>query len=451
MKNFEVKNGEDLKFTIKTAAKPKPIIKLLVDAVYNKLLYCFKLKYTNYFRFKSGHEVEIKEKYSVKYDKETITVRIKKVSEKELGKYDISIKCIDKEERGRFGLDLVKEVAEEAMNETADREEVAKNQQNNESKNNKDNTSDKVKKKKSKDDEDSKKSKERRESKDSLRSDDSSKTKNKRDNADDKDKNGKKLKDDVVEKKSKNRRESKDSITSEDSNKKKKKKESGDDKSSKKSPETETEKGKEKKLNISKDFIISDDKKSKKDEVDGKEKKEKADKKQKKPVEPIFPPLIDTHLKNVKTTEDFQVKLVCKYSAESLPKLTWTKDGEDLIKSDRFMFKNRLGATSLTIEKTVLEDTGTYTLTLENEGGASESSCRVRIEEDEIKRSTKPVFESALQDGEIRKGYTYKFTASVSGTQKLEVEWFYNSRPIYVRLHFCLENINDFSVIFSVI
>ncbi|CAD5121391.1 DgyrCDS9913 [Dimorphilus gyrociliatus] len=433
LKNFEVKSGEDIKFGVKVSSKPKPIIRLLKD----------------------GKEITKNEKYSIKYEKETITVKVKKVSTEEIGTYEIFVKCLNKEKTGTFGLELVKEIVEDKIDEKTvepeqsiqnqlengikktkeEKDEKEKKKQDNDeenAENKKDIEVEEGKKKKLKDDEDGKKSKGRRGSKDS---DNSSKAKKKKDEAKTKDKTEKKKgKDDTDERKTKNRRESKDSITSEESSKKKKK-ENGEVKRSKKSPDAEAEKDKEKKRKSSKDSIISDDsdkkKKSKKDEVDGDEKKVKSDKKKKKSVEPIFPPLIDTHLKDLKTTEDFQIKLSCKYTADEPAKTTWMKDGQEIIKSDRYHYKNRLGSASLIIEKTVLEDTGTYTLVLENEGGSSESNCKVRIEEDEIKRSTKPIFETALQDAEIRRGYTYMFNAVVSGTPKPEVEWFYNSRPIY--------------------
>jgi len=59
------------------------------------------------------------------------------------------------------------------------------------------------------------------------------------------------------------------------------------------------------------------------------------------------------------------------FSANPMPKVTWTFNDGNLPDAQRFKSQTIIGMTSLTMAKVVLKDAGNYKVTLENENGQS--------------------------------------------------------------------------------
>ncbi|KJH40765.1 immunoglobulin I-set domain protein, partial [Dictyocaulus viviparus] len=116
----------------------------------------------------------------------------------------------------------------------------------------------------------------------------------------------------------------------------------------------------------------------------------------------------------------------------------WLKDGID-VKSNmdyRQDFVN--GIASLVIEETFIEDTATYTVRAENEGGVVESSAKLIFNRFILARSTgsslleeeKPRFIKQLTNVQVEEGETAQLDCVVVGRPEPEVIWFKEEKTV---------------------
>lgn len=75
------------------------------------------------------------------------------------------------------------------------------------------------------------------------------------------------------------------------------------------------------------------------------------------------------------------IKIDCEIAGIPLPTVTWLKDGEQLVESDRVKIENKLKTTYiLNIKNCLKEDAGIYTIKLQNETGTAEASFNLTIQ-----------------------------------------------------------------------
>jgi len=67
------------------------------------------------------------------------------------------------------------------------------------------------------------------------------------------------------------------------------------------------------------------------------------------------------------------------FSANPMPKVTWTFNDSSLPDAKRFKSTTIIGMTSLTMAKVVLKDAGNYTVTLENENGQATFTVKLIV------------------------------------------------------------------------
>ena len=67
------------------------------------------------------------------------------------------------------------------------------------------------------------------------------------------------------------------------------------------------------------------------------------------------------------------------FSANPMPKVTWTFNDASLPDAKRFKSQTIIGMTSLTMAKVVLKDAGNYKVTLENENGQATFTVKLIV------------------------------------------------------------------------
>ena len=67
------------------------------------------------------------------------------------------------------------------------------------------------------------------------------------------------------------------------------------------------------------------------------------------------------------------------FSANPMPKVTWTYNDNSLPDAKRFKSQTVIGMTSLTMAKVVLKDAGNYKVTLENENGQASFTVKLIV------------------------------------------------------------------------
>lgn len=104
------------------------------------------------------------------------------------------------------------------------------------------------------------------------------------------------------------------------------------------------------------------------------------------------------------------------------PTVTWYKNRQ-IIKTEDYTYENRV--TKYIIEETTIETEAEYTCVAENEVGKAETTCRVFVEE-----SPMITVEDKLFTQKLRKGTTYKITATITGFPEPEITWFRETTEI---------------------
>ena len=67
------------------------------------------------------------------------------------------------------------------------------------------------------------------------------------------------------------------------------------------------------------------------------------------------------------------------FSANPMPKVTWTYNDTNLPDAKRFKSTTIIGMTSLTMAKVILKDAGNYKVTLENENGQASFTVKLIV------------------------------------------------------------------------
>jgi hypothetical protein len=83
--------------------------------------------------------------------------------------------------------------------------------------------------------------------------------------------------------------------------------------------------------------------------------------------------------KNFSVTEEETITITCTYRGVPTPTFTWYQGETTIIPTDRFRVEFTAETVTLTIPKSVVEDTAEYTLRLENPVGVDTFKVEVTI------------------------------------------------------------------------
>lgn len=98
------------------------------------------------------------------------------------------------------------------------------------------------------------------------------------------------------------------------------------------------------------------------------------------------------------------------------PTITWYRNETKITETEVITYENRV--TKLLIKKTTTETDAVYKCVAVNDLGTAETKCRVTVEE-----KPKIVVEEKLVSQKLRKGTTYRVTATVTGVPEPEITW----------------------------
>lgn len=98
------------------------------------------------------------------------------------------------------------------------------------------------------------------------------------------------------------------------------------------------------------------------------------------------------------------------------PNITWYRNEKEIIETENITYENRV--TKLYIKTTTIETEATYKCVARNDFGTAETKCRVTVEE-----KPKVIVEEKLINQKLRKGTTYRVTATVTGIPEPEIVW----------------------------
>lgn len=174
-----------------------------------------------------------------------------------------------------------------------------------------------------------------------------------------------------------------------------------------------------------------------------------------KTLGPVSPPKISQKPRNSKLQEGTDAQFQVQLSGNPRPRVTWFKNGQRIVNSNKHNIINTNNQTILRIRNTHKSDSGHYTLLAENPNGCIVTSAYLavespqdtyvqdqksqyimdtqQVETERIEISEKalaPQFVKVCQDRDVTEGKMTRFDCRVTGRPYPEVTWFINERQI---------------------
>ncbi|CAH2104070.1 unnamed protein product [Euphydryas editha] len=174
-----------------------------------------------------------------------------------------------------------------------------------------------------------------------------------------------------------------------------------------------------------------------------------------KTLGPVSPPKISQKPRNSKLQEGTDAQFQVQLSGNPRPRVTWFKNGQRIVNSNKHNIINTNNQTILRIRNTQKSDSGHYTLLAENPNGCIVTSAYLavesphetyvqdqksqyiidtqQVETERIEVSEKalaPQFVKVCQDRDVTEGKMTRFDCRVTGRPYPEVTWFINERQI---------------------
>lgn len=164
---------------------------------------------------------------------------------------------------------------------------------------------------------------------------------------------------------------------------------------------------------------------------------------------PPMPPQIMQKPRSSKIVEGSDAVFTAQVGANPAPRMTWFKNGQRLVPSDKHQITYSNQQASLKVSNTSSADSGHYTLLAENPQGVVVSSAVLAIEPraqqpayatrqsvepyetgNEEGKTLPPVFVRSFQDRDVTEGKMTRFDCRVTGRPYPEVFWFINDNQV---------------------
>uniref|UniRef100_A0AAF5HXT5 Uncharacterized protein n=1 Tax=Strongyloides stercoralis TaxID=6248 RepID=A0AAF5HXT5_STRER len=142
------------------------------------------------------------------------------------------------------------------------------------------------------------------------------------------------------------------------------------------------------------------------------------------------PPVFVTKLKDQECVEGDIVCLEAEVDGWPEPDIVWLMDDSPIQQSSDFKMLYDGRNASLEIRDAQPDDSGVYTLKIQNEYGTTQSDAILHVEADPDKNYVAPEFQSVIDDVEANEGDTVKFKAVMTGDPEPEIVWMINGIPL---------------------
>eukprot|EP00106_Octopus_bimaculoides_P016754 XP_014784196.1 PREDICTED: titin-like isoform X3 [Octopus bimaculoides] len=160
-------------------------------------------------------------------------------------------------------------------------------------------------------------------------------------------------------------------------------------------------------------------------------------------VKPLEKPIIHEPLMNRTITEGKSISFRIVFSGVPNPEVLWFRGTEQMINSNVFKISTEHNISILDIMEAYPEDSGPYSVLVQNPAGEARSSCQLTIEQiysstgEEMSQSStdvepvKPFFSQLLQaTAEVIEGSRVRLDCIIVGNPEPEVIWYHNDKPV---------------------
>lgn len=139
-----------------------------------------------------------------------------------------------------------------------------------------------------------------------------------------------------------------------------------------------------------------------------------------------FQPQFTMRLRDRRVQVTYPVRLTCQVIGSPKPDVLWLKDGEELKMNERFVMWNDGNYNTLEIGRTILEDSGRYTISARNDLGSVSCHCHLTVDKG-IRAYIAPDFYTGLSDQySFGEGQDIRLYAHIEAYPSVGVSWYKN-------------------------
>ncbi|EFP01463.1 hypothetical protein CRE_24008 [Caenorhabditis remanei] len=142
------------------------------------------------------------------------------------------------------------------------------------------------------------------------------------------------------------------------------------------------------------------------------------------------PPAFVTKLQDKECKEGDVIDFECEVEGWPEPELVWLVDDQPLRPSHDFRLQYDGQTAKLEIRDAQPDDTGVYTVKIQNEFGSIESKAELFVQADPDKNHVAPEFQATIEDVECDEGEEVRFKSVITGDPNPEITWFINGKPL---------------------
>ncbi|CAI2304070.1 unnamed protein product [Caenorhabditis sp. 36 PRJEB53466] len=142
------------------------------------------------------------------------------------------------------------------------------------------------------------------------------------------------------------------------------------------------------------------------------------------------PPAFVTKLRDKECKEGDIIDFECEVEGWPEPELVWLVDDQPLRPSHDFRLQYDGQTAKLEIRDAQPDDTGVYTVKIQNEFGTTESKAELFVQADPDKNHVAPEFQATIEDVECDEGEEVRFKSVITGDPNPEITWFINGKPL---------------------
>ncbi|VDL72534.1 unnamed protein product, partial [Nippostrongylus brasiliensis] len=142
------------------------------------------------------------------------------------------------------------------------------------------------------------------------------------------------------------------------------------------------------------------------------------------------PPKFVNALKDRECKEGEVINFECEVEGWPEPELVWLVDDQPLRPSHDFKIEYDGMKAMLEIRDAQPDDTGVYTVKIQNEFGTAESKAELVVVPDPDKNHVAPEFQATIEDVECDEGDEVRFKSVITGDPNPEITWMINGIPL---------------------
>lgn len=144
-------------------------------------------------------------------------------------------------------------------------------------------------------------------------------------------------------------------------------------------------------------------------------------------------PIFTKKIQPCRAYEKEQARFDVEFDGDPKPKIKWFREDFEIVNSQDFQIHTYGFKSTLVIREVFAEDSGVFSVIIENPGGQAKCSANLIVEEKSQRVSKSfnpPSFTKTIDDKKVKVGSTLKLECVISATKPIDVYWIKNGTKI---------------------